>query len=122
MADATTLRRTARPRAGRRTEGRNRPRTTAADTVPGAPRTARTRGLPCRTYFFMFRYTAACTTVNRAPEARPSQPMQRRHAATAEVRMRKETLESFVLGDVLRARAETHRTEVFLKLHEGEIT
>jgi carnitine-CoA ligase len=36
--------------------------------------------------------------------------------------MRRETLESFVLGDVLRRRAETHRTETFLKFREGEIT
>jgi carnitine-CoA ligase len=36
--------------------------------------------------------------------------------------MRNETLEGLVLGDVLRARAESHRTEVFLKFHDGEIT
>ena len=36
--------------------------------------------------------------------------------------MRNGTLESLVLGDVLRARAESHRTEVFLKFHDGEIT
>jgi carnitine-CoA ligase len=37
--------------------------------------------------------------------------------------MRKETtLESLVLGDLLRARAQTHRMEVFLKFHDGEIT
>ncbi|MGH3741440.1 MAG: AMP-binding protein [Micromonosporaceae bacterium] len=40
----------------------------------------------------------------------------------AEVRMRKEKLESFVLGDVLTARAKTHRTETFLKFREGEIS
>jgi carnitine-CoA ligase len=36
--------------------------------------------------------------------------------------MRNGTLEGLVLGDVLRERARTHRTEVFLKFHEGEIT
>jgi crotonobetaine/carnitine-CoA ligase len=36
--------------------------------------------------------------------------------------MRTETLEDFVLGDILRARAETHRTETFLKFRDGEIT
>ncbi|MQA86161.1 MAG: AMP-binding protein [Streptosporangiales bacterium] len=36
--------------------------------------------------------------------------------------MRNETLESLVLGDVLRTRAETHRAETFLKFREGEIT
>ncbi|MBO2448944.1 AMP-binding protein [Actinomadura barringtoniae] len=36
--------------------------------------------------------------------------------------MRKETLESFVLGDVLRARAETHRAMTFLKFRDGDIT
>jgi crotonobetaine/carnitine-CoA ligase len=36
--------------------------------------------------------------------------------------MRMETLESFVLGDVLRTRARTHRGETFLKFHAGEIS
>lgn len=36
--------------------------------------------------------------------------------------MRNETLQSLVLGDLLRERAETHRTETFLKFHEGEVT
>jgi carnitine-CoA ligase len=36
--------------------------------------------------------------------------------------MRKETLESFVLGDVLRSRADSHRAEPFLRFHEGELT
>ncbi|MPZ81312.1 MAG: AMP-binding protein [Actinophytocola sp.] len=36
--------------------------------------------------------------------------------------MRKETLESFVLGDVLRARADSHRTEPFLKFRDGELS
>jgi crotonobetaine/carnitine-CoA ligase len=31
-------------------------------------------------------------------------------------------LESFVLGDVLRTRATTHRTETFLKFHDGDIS
>ena len=36
--------------------------------------------------------------------------------------MRSETLDSLVVGDVLRRRATTHRAEVFLKFHEGELT
>ncbi len=36
--------------------------------------------------------------------------------------MRNETLESFVLGDVLRARAQTHRSETFLRFADGEIS
>lgn len=36
--------------------------------------------------------------------------------------MRNETLESFVLGDVLRARTETHRSETFLRFADGEIS
>jgi carnitine-CoA ligase len=36
--------------------------------------------------------------------------------------MRNDTLESLVLGEILRARAETHRTETFLKFRDGEIT
>jgi crotonobetaine/carnitine-CoA ligase len=36
--------------------------------------------------------------------------------------MRKETLESFVLGDVLRSRADSHRTEPFLKFRDGELS
>ena len=36
--------------------------------------------------------------------------------------MRKETLEGFVLGDVLRSRADSHRTEPFLRFHDGELT
>jgi carnitine-CoA ligase len=36
--------------------------------------------------------------------------------------MRKETLESFVLGDVLRSRSETHGAEPFLKFRDGELT
>jgi carnitine-CoA ligase len=36
--------------------------------------------------------------------------------------MRRATLESFVLGDVLRTRARTHRTETFLKFHDGDIS
>ncbi len=36
--------------------------------------------------------------------------------------MRKETLESFVLGDVLRSRADSHRTEPFLRFRDGELT
>ncbi|HEX6469341.1 MAG TPA: AMP-binding protein [Streptosporangiaceae bacterium] len=36
--------------------------------------------------------------------------------------MRNQPLESLVLGDVLRARAESHRRETFLKFRDGEIT
>lgn len=36
--------------------------------------------------------------------------------------MRRATLEGFVLGDVLRTRARTHRTEPFLKFHDGDIS
>lgn len=36
--------------------------------------------------------------------------------------MRSESLDSLVVGDVLRQRAVTHRAEVFLKFHEGELT
>lgn len=36
--------------------------------------------------------------------------------------MREGALESLVLGDVLRERAETHRTEIFLKFRDGELT
>jgi crotonobetaine/carnitine-CoA ligase len=36
--------------------------------------------------------------------------------------MRNETLESLVLGDILRSRAESHRSETFLKFRDGEIT
>ncbi|TDC82254.1 AMP-binding protein [Actinomadura sp. 7K507] len=36
--------------------------------------------------------------------------------------MRKETLESFVLGDVLRSQAQVHRRQTFLKFRDGEIT
>lgn len=36
--------------------------------------------------------------------------------------MRKATLESFVLGDMLRTQARTHRTETFLKFHDGDIS
>ncbi|MGH8965053.1 MAG: AMP-binding protein, partial [Actinomycetes bacterium] len=36
--------------------------------------------------------------------------------------MRKETLESFVLGDVLRSQAQAHRRQTFLKFRDGEIT
>lgn len=36
--------------------------------------------------------------------------------------MRKETLESFVLGDVLRSRSETHGSEPFLRFRDGELT
>lgn len=36
--------------------------------------------------------------------------------------MRKERIEGFVLGDVLRARAETHRDMAFLRFREGELT
>jgi crotonobetaine/carnitine-CoA ligase len=36
--------------------------------------------------------------------------------------MRNQPLESLVLGDILRARAESHRTETFLKFRDGEIT
>jgi carnitine-CoA ligase len=36
--------------------------------------------------------------------------------------MNRETLESFVLGDVLRSRADSQRTDPFLKFHDGEIT
>lgn len=36
--------------------------------------------------------------------------------------MREETLESFVLGDVLRTRAQTHRAETFLEFADGEIS
>ncbi|RZS43113.1 crotonobetaine/carnitine-CoA ligase [Herbihabitans rhizosphaerae] len=35
--------------------------------------------------------------------------------------MRSETLEDLVVGDILRERARTHRAEVFLKFHEGEL-
>jgi carnitine-CoA ligase len=31
-------------------------------------------------------------------------------------------VESFVLGDVLRSRAESHRTEPFLRFRDGELT
>ena len=37
-------------------------------------------------------------------------------------RMRDETLESFVVGDVLRTRAKTHRAEAFLEFADGEIS
>lgn len=36
--------------------------------------------------------------------------------------MHKETLETLVLGDVLRERAESHRNETFLKFRDGELT
>ena len=36
--------------------------------------------------------------------------------------MNRETLESFVLGDVLRSTADSHRTEPFLLFHDGELT
>jgi carnitine-CoA ligase len=36
--------------------------------------------------------------------------------------MRRALLESFVLGDVLRTQATTHRTETFLKFHDGDIS
>lgn len=36
--------------------------------------------------------------------------------------MRDETLESFVLGDLLRTRARTHRAETFLQFADGEIS
>ncbi|WP_163509538.1 AMP-binding protein [Fodinicola acaciae] len=36
--------------------------------------------------------------------------------------MREEGLESLVVGDVLRRRATTHRREVFLKFHDGELS
>jgi crotonobetaine/carnitine-CoA ligase len=36
--------------------------------------------------------------------------------------VRKERIEGFVLGDVLRARAETHREMTFLRFREGELT
>jgi crotonobetaine/carnitine-CoA ligase len=36
--------------------------------------------------------------------------------------MRSEALDSLVVGDVLRRRATTHRADVFLKFHEGELT
>ncbi|WP_141578971.1 AMP-binding protein [Actinomadura sp. WMMA1423] len=36
--------------------------------------------------------------------------------------MRKETLESFVLGDVLRSQAQVHRRQTFLRFREGEIS
>ncbi|TNC21567.1 AMP-binding protein [Amycolatopsis alkalitolerans] len=36
--------------------------------------------------------------------------------------MRSERLDSLVIGDVLRQRAVTHRSEVFLKFHEGELS
>jgi crotonobetaine/carnitine-CoA ligase len=36
--------------------------------------------------------------------------------------MRSEALERMVVGDVLRRRAGTHRADVFLKFHEGELT
>ncbi|HYH32464.1 MAG TPA: AMP-binding protein [Pseudonocardia sp.] len=36
--------------------------------------------------------------------------------------MNEESLESLVLGDVLRSRAETHRNAVFLKFRDGELT
>jgi crotonobetaine/carnitine-CoA ligase len=36
--------------------------------------------------------------------------------------MRNQPLESLVLGDILRARAESHRRETFLKFRDGEIT
>ncbi|MFG1856120.1 AMP-binding protein [Actinomadura geliboluensis] len=36
--------------------------------------------------------------------------------------MRKETLESFVLGDVLRSQAQVHRRRPFLKFRDGEVT
>jgi crotonobetaine/carnitine-CoA ligase len=36
--------------------------------------------------------------------------------------MRKEMLESFVLGDVLRSQAQVHRRQTFLKFRDGEVT
>ncbi len=36
--------------------------------------------------------------------------------------MRKETLESFVLGDVLRTKADSHRTEPFLRFRDGALS
>ncbi|GGU97545.1 ATP-dependent acyl-CoA ligase [Actinomadura cremea] len=36
--------------------------------------------------------------------------------------MRKETLESFVLGDVLRSQAQIHRRQTFLRFRDGEIS
>src|SRR3982074_2780867 len=36
--------------------------------------------------------------------------------------MRIEKLDSLVVGDILRQRAITHRSEVFLKFHEGELS
>ena len=36
--------------------------------------------------------------------------------------MRRETLESFVIGDVLARRAEAHRAETFLKFRDGELS
>jgi crotonobetaine/carnitine-CoA ligase len=36
--------------------------------------------------------------------------------------MRKATLEDFVLGDVLRSRADSHRNEPFLRFRDGELT
>jgi crotonobetaine/carnitine-CoA ligase len=36
--------------------------------------------------------------------------------------MRKETLESFVLGDVLRSRADSHGPEPFLRFRDGDLT
>jgi crotonobetaine/carnitine-CoA ligase len=49
-------------------------------------------------------------------------PFVRAAGAHAEVWMRRATLEEFVLGDVLRTRARTHRTETFLKFYDGDIT
>ncbi|MCL2582728.1 MAG: AMP-binding protein [Streptosporangiales bacterium] len=36
--------------------------------------------------------------------------------------MQREALESFVLGDLLRTRATTHRNETFLKFHDGDLS
>src|SRR5690606_16381460 len=74
----------------------------------------------------------AARAARRDPHARP-EPHPRPHAAhddargedarsEAEVRMRKEMLESFVLGDVLRSQAQAHRRQPFLRFRDGEIT
>ena len=42
--------------------------------------------------------------------------------AKRRVWMRSEKLDSLVVGDILRQRAVTHRSEIFLKFHEGELS
>ncbi|MFD0851765.1 hypothetical protein ACFQ07_06015, partial [Actinomadura adrarensis] len=50
-------------------------------------------------------------------------PTERTETETGRGRpLRMETLEGFVLGDVLRTQARAHRKKPFLKFRDGEIT